>query len=459
MQLLRAGTPGRRPSWLKRVRQVALVALVVAYCIGTVVAQNNNNNNDNNNNANNNNNAPAPADNQPQPSANQPANNQPPANSNQPAASNNNNNQPSASNNNNNNNQPSASNNNPAPSPQPTNPSASPSNNNGPSSGRNGNSRPNITPTGPQVTITGSSQSGNSADGPKPTLAPSQSAVQITAVNPNNAQPSDGGPPRLPTLSNTGVPVPTVTVPSNSNNPFMSQSKLPEGTVFIAVGAILGGVAAAVFAWHLALAFLHKRSLKKFANANNMGYTATPLMADNKDFYGNTYGAQGYGAALAAGRGGSALPQDMKTTMDSSHDRSSRMINSGLFFSPTAEVMNSAVNPTNDSLTSTMGSTAGVGIATNNRSTPRASVYMPAGYYSGNQGGAPSVMSGGRSVRHMSMSNISMNGGPYSGGGAPSIAASLKIPGNPRMSQVSGDHRESVRAPSAYLDDFLGADK
>lgn len=309
-------------------------------------------------------------------------------------------------------------------------------------------------------------------DGSTGTALPSYSRVQITAVNSNNDDSNTGLPTltgnALPTLSSTGVPKPTVTVPSNANNPFMSQSNLPEGTVFIAVGAILGGIVAAVFVWHLMVAFMHKRNLKKFTSTNQV-YTA-PFMDENKGLYSDnapsggagatTYGGHAYSGSVGAVRK-SLLPNHEKPSTDA---RTRSMINSGLFFSPTAEVMNNAsqANQANDSFTSTVGSTAGVGIAAGNRaSVPRASVYMPAGYY-GNQGGrAASMMSGGQSVRNMSMSNISFSGGaaPHQ---APSISGSTR-PNSTYMQQGGGggqpEGRETVRAPSAYLDDFLGADK
>lgn len=307
---------------------------------------------------------------------------------------------------------------------------------------------------------TGSTETSENTDTSSTSV--SYSAVQITAVNTNNNGESTNTQSMrrlsMPTLSSTGVPVPTVTVPSNSNNPFMAQSSLPEGTVFIAVGAILGGIVAAVFAWHLTLAFIHKRSIKKFADVNAT-YNTAPLMSENKTLYGAGGAAPGAGSA-----GGRKGPTSESGAFNTTSERSRSMINSGLFFSPTAEVMNSAnANINNDSLTSTMGSTAGVGIAANVKSgAPRASVYMPAGYYGGGHNSTPS-MSGGRSVRNMSMysaSNISMSGGLSGGGGG----NSLKVPGvsgNSRLSVGGGaDNRhESVRAPSAYLDDFLGADK
>lgn len=330
-----------------------------------------------------------------------------------------------------------------------------------------------------KTTDSGSS-SKTTATGKTTSSSFSYSVLKITAVNSNNDASSNTGSmaklsstqtsnsmPAMPTLSSTSstaVATPTVTVPSNSNNPFMRQSSLPEGTVFIAVGAILGGIVVAIFAWHIALAFIHKRNLKKFTSTNQV-YTA-PFMDESKDFYSDTPGTAGAGtfgghAYRAGGTNRKSLvPGAGKDTENSASERTRSMINSGLFFSPTAEVMNSVnhANQTNDSLTSSI-STAGVGIATNARSSvPRASVYMPAGYYGGSQGGAPSMMSGGRSVRHMSMTNASMTGGPPPGGagGRPGSSA--------RMSHLNvggggPEVRESVRAPSAYLDDFLGADK
>jgi hypothetical protein len=294
----------------------------------------------------------------------------------------------------------------------------------------------------------------------------SYSAIVITAVNTNNDGSSGSKPTlsksKMPTLSTTGVPVPTVTVPSNEFNPFLKQSTIPEGTVFIAVGSILGAIALAVIAWNVALAIIHRRNARHF---HDIGSDPTPLMTDIKDFnHGYNAGNNGAGAGgnnnLEHGGGVGMFGASNK---DASRSRS--MINSGLFFSPTAQVLNSAqgqnnLNSANPSITSSMASsTAGVGVI---GGPGRASVYMPAGYYDGTGNG------GARSVRHMSMysmSNASMGGGHQSTP-PPMPLSSLSVSnsaGNPRISQLAtGEQqqpRQSVRAPSAYLDDFLGFDK
>lgn len=294
----------------------------------------------------------------------------------------------------------------------------------------------------------------------------SYSAIVITAVNTNNDGSAGSKPTlsrsKMPTLSTTGVPVPTVTVPSNEFNPFLRQSTIPEGTVFIAVGSVLGAIALVVIAWNVALAIIHRRNTRHF---HDIGSDPTPLMTDIKD-YNHGYNAGNSGA----GAGGNNNPEHVGGVgMFGAHNkdtsRSRSMINSGLFFSPTAQVLNSAqgqnnLNSANPSLTSSMASTtAGVGVI---GGPARASTYMPAGYYDGTGNG------GARSVRHMSMysmSNASMGAGHQSTP-PPMPSSGLSVPNsasNPRISQLStGDQqqpRQSVRAPSAYLDDFLGVDK
>ncbi|KAF5092518.1 hypothetical protein D0Z03_002820 [Geotrichum reessii] len=263
----------------------------------------------------------------------------------------------------------------------------------------------------------------------------------------------------MPTLSTTGVPVPTVTVPSNEFNPFLKQQKAPEGTVFIAVGSVLGAIALVVIAWNVALAVIHRRNARHF---HDIGSDPTPLMAEIKDPYagynsGNT-GAGAGGLNNSDHSGGVGL----FGANNKEASRSRSMINSGLFFSPTAQVLNSAqvqnANSANPSITSSMASsTAGVGII---GGPGRASVYMPAGYYDGSGNG------GARSVRNMSMysmSNASMAGG-HQATPPPGAMSMLSVPNstsNPRISQLAAgeQQRPSVRAPSAYLDDFLGFDK
>lgn len=286
-----------------------------------------------------------------------------------------------------------------------------------------------------KVVITGgSSKASKEATAALPTIT-SYNPVVITAVNTIDSD-SNSKPTAtlsrlvMPTLSSTGVPLPTVTVPSNSNNPFMAQSNMPEGTVFIAVGAILGGIVAAVFAWHIVLALVHKRTVRKFNDAYAAG--SDRLYTESKPRYRD----------VEAGRTGASGPASAGSPRDPGSGSTRSMINSGLFFSPTAEVMHSVnhhmgpgtttYNPATsglDSMTSTMGSGggggAGVGIAT--RSSRASNSYLSPGV-------AAMQGSSARSAKNMSMYSV----GSSSYRPAPSKPAA------------------EVRAPSAYLDDFLG---
>ncbi|TKA72127.1 hypothetical protein B0A49_04429, partial [Cryomyces minteri] len=51
----------------------------------------------------------------------------------------------------------------------------------------------------------------------------------------------------LPTIEGAGIP--TLVIPYTAGAPFMQKSVLPQGTVFICVGAILGFLGACVLAW------------------------------------------------------------------------------------------------------------------------------------------------------------------------------------------------------------------
>lgn len=283
-----------------------------------------------------------------------------------------------------------------------------------------------------KVTITASNTI--SADkGTKPGLTP----VIITASNTLNTGAASGLPglgslSAMPTLSSTGVPIPTVTVPSNSNNPFMKQSTLPEGTVFIAVGCILLGILLAVVGWNLALFIIAKNSRDiQYTPAGGFGSKeghSKPIFSDDVKRSEKMDSSMLNGGAQAGAAKGGDGSEKVKS-----------MYKSGLFFSPTAEVMSSAQNQhlrgssfyaNADSLTSTFNS-ANLG---GNVGTPRSSTYMPSGYY------APTTSAG-------------VSGNPTSS--IYSTAPSVQAPGN--RNTMLGT-RESVRAPSAYLDDFLRQD-
>ncbi|KAN0089855.1 hypothetical protein V8E51_018434 [Hyaloscypha variabilis] len=163
-------------------------------------------------------------------------------------------------------------------------------------------------------------------------------------------------PTNLPTL--TGIAsIVTPIVPDTKQAPFMQQSSLPDGTVFIVVGAILGFMAMSVLLWRGLVAWSLHRSVKRAALAQ---HTA---MSDTKTLF----------------RPGPPQPQfykysDRESTMSvgAMGHKSSRKANkntstagvgagastSNLFFSPTAGA-------------------ATAGLAAGNRG----SNYLPSGYY------------------------------------------------------------------------------
>ncbi|KAK8168100.1 hypothetical protein BKA80DRAFT_56085 [Phyllosticta citrichinensis] len=159
-------------------------------------------------------------------------------------------------------------------------------------------------------------------------------------------------PSDLPTLA--GASIPTITVPNLANAPFMQKSDYPEGTVFIAVGAILGLFAATILAWRGMLAWSLHRSVKKAAVAHSV--------TDSKTMRGPTgtlYNGKGNGTSYNPVSGGSALNLgDMRSNKASGLEKT-RMVPSeaSLFFSPTA-----------DGPTRTNGAN-------------RSSAYLPSGYY------------------------------------------------------------------------------
>jgi hypothetical protein len=63
----------------------------------------------------------------------------------------------------------------------------------------------------------------------------------------------------LPTIAGAGIP--TLVIPFTANAPFMQKSSLPEGTFFIAVGAVLAFLGAGVLLWRLLVAWSINRSV------------------------------------------------------------------------------------------------------------------------------------------------------------------------------------------------------
>ena len=245
----------------------------------------------------------------------------------------------------------------------------------------------------------------------------------------------------LPKLAGDNYPPPTV--PPTLNAPFMQKSTLPEGTVFICVGAALGFIGMLVLAWRGLVAWSIHRSVRRaaFAQTSKYGKGRDPraTLANTKSAYFSP--AAGSTLSLdhlaASGKGGGSK-------QPSAHN--------SLFFSPTAA--------------------AG---AMHNSSAPgtRSSAYLPAGYYaSGNP--APSGMThiGGGAVPMSNMTNQnrysrreSKNPSPPrspslppSRGADSTYAGRLSTQGlinHTNNSSLNLSAPPQGRAPSAYLEDLF----
>lgn len=269
-------------------------------------------------------------------------------------------------------------------------------------------SAPSTTPSS-AATITGSSAS-NTDTGSVPVITGSSGT--------NTGSQSD-----FPTLAGAYV---QPSVPPTANAPFMRESKLPEGTVFIIVGAILGFLAMSVILWRGLVVWSLHRSIKRAAIQQNVSTAKSTFQTPPAPFY--SY--KDRESALSVG----GPKPGRKGTRPST---GTAPANQSLFFSPTA------------------GAT-GVG--------NRGSSYLPAGYYAA----GASQLGGGQGMAHPGANNAGIslsNLGPSREGYAKTRSLGPSPPGSPYMnaipssstlnlSQAPGDQR----APSAYLDDLFDSE-
>ena len=238
----------------------------------------------------------------------------------------------------------------------------------------------------------------------------------------------------LPTLSGA-FNYPPPSVPPTANAPYMQQSKLPEGTIFIAVGAALGFFALLIIAWRGLVAWSINRSVRKSAAK---GYSAVAEKSQEKT--DNKHKKPGLYSSIAPTNSTMSLeklaPGNRTATAGSKLPRES----SNLFFSPTAGAgMNSPGN--------------------------RNSGYLPSGYYASSnaapRGGNSKAMGGGHGDRSSKLR-------PHSGVYPSSRTLDPSPPGSPNMppstlGMTSQESRSSLnisnytnnRAPSTYLDDLM----
>ncbi|KAJ4337346.1 hypothetical protein N0V95_008358 [Ascochyta clinopodiicola] len=237
----------------------------------------------------------------------------------------------------------------------------------------------------------------------------------------------------LPTLA--GVGVPNQQVPDTAGALFMQKSDLPDGTVFICVGAILGFLGACVLLWRGLVAWSLHRSVKRAALAQNLAdmKAMSAVPGKKRGMYTHVAGNSTMSLDhLAAAPTGHSRPQKpFAQPPGGTPPRST----SSLFFSPTA------------------GGAGGLAAAGN-----RSSNYLPAGYYaSGNAapaGGAPTAHVGGH-AGHLSTNSLALPGNRFSRASGVSPPGSPSLPPSrgydrapPSRDGYSNYNRNSVASPS-----------
>lgn len=241
------------------------------------------------------------------------------------------------------------------------------------------------------------------------------------------------GPNGLPTLTgNPAIPTyPPPSVPPTKDAPFMQKSSAPEGTIFIAVGAVLGAFGVAILLWRAIVSLLLHRSVERAAAAQSKTKSGFPVPP--APFYKYTDRDSSAAGGNTNARNGRGVRRTNRGNVPSANASQSN-----LFFSPTA---------------SATGTGAG----------NRASSYLPSGFYAANSG-SPGPQQQGNSI---GMSNLAPDArGNYVDVSRNSFAASPPDtpPFNPHNDMSSSSVNLNAplqpgqRAPSAYLDDLLADD-
>lgn len=220
------------------------------------------------------------------------------------------------------------------------------------------------------------SASGSASQGSATGLPPLTSASGSRTPTGLPALTSGGfdGPTDLPTITNGGgggggggggtfsYPPPTVPPTNDGAAPYLQKSTLPEGTVFICVGAALGFFAFVVLAWRALVAWSLHRSIKRTTAANPYGHG---LIGDLKLSLGaNRSPGEGKGKPYYNQGPGSNLSLE-HLGHSTTGLRAPASQNSSLFFSPTA------------------------GAGTQTQAGNRSSGYLPAGFYAAGAAAAP----------------------------------------------------------------------
>jgi hypothetical protein len=244
-----------------------------------------------------------------------------------------------------------------------------------------------------QAANNGGNNNNNNAN--QPAAASQAPAVTITGVptattNKASSPSTITGLSNLPTLA--GATVPTAVVPDTAAAPYMQKSSVPEGTVFICVGALLGFLLLSVLMWRMVGWYLIHRSVRR-ANErlgygemkSAQGMSATSGRETKKLVSSKVTSASGKGSSAEAKRNTKYTSLAAPSTLSLEHLNFSTPTGNGkrntsrqtymsstsgtqrpssLFFSPTAAGSSAGARP-------------GSGAEAGNRS----STYLPSGHY------------------------------------------------------------------------------
>ena len=236
------------------------------------------------------------------------------------------------------------------------------------------------------------------------------------------------GLPSLTPADGNDYALPTVTPPPAKGALFMQPYTLPEGTVFICVGAGLALCGLVVLAWRGLVAWSLHRSVRRATQQPPGILDAKPLTHMGGGGGGGGGGAKTGGGGFYAAGPGSTLSLDQLAASN----RSPGANNSSLFFSPTSAPAPAPLDR-------------------------RASAYLPAGFYvAGNRKsqGPPSNSSQTHFARAPRAPGASPPGTPLmapASRGAPGSAGTVRA----SDSQTSLNVAPTGRAPSAYLEDLF----
>ncbi|KAK2595796.1 hypothetical protein QQS21_006559 [Conoideocrella luteorostrata] len=303
---------------------------------------------------------------------------------------------------------------------------------------------PSSTPESPSSTP-------SATDSSKSSETPSSSSDKVSITNTGSVVTSDsaptkvsitggpqtttaGGSTRYPTLTGPGVipDYPPPSVPPTNNAPFMQQSNLPDGTVFIVVGAILGALGLAILLWRSIVSLMLHRSVERAAMAQHSNDLKTGFPIPPAPFY--KYTDQASSMSLGATGGGA--------TTAASAGRGVRRTNRGPIPSATPSQSNLFFSPT-----------AGASSSSN-----RASQFLPSGFYAAgtsSPGGVDQTnsisLANLRSDSRGHYANPSRNTMDISPPDSPQVGARR----DPSTSSLNVNLVPGQRAPSAYLEDLL----